>query len=138
MENLERDLQARWEISADGPGRNSGYDAGALIALAHVAAAINNDDHDGLTLARYVREITGPEGEPFIADVDGFRQAIAALQDGKNVRYIGPTGPVEFDEFGDVARSFVGQQLRDGKYEAAMLISLESVQEIKAQVTAGN
>ena len=137
MENLERDMQARWEIGADGPGRNSGYDAGALIALAHVAAAINDDDHDGLTLAKYVREITGPDGEPFIADIDGFRQAIAALQAGKNVRYIGPTGPVQFDEFGDVAGPFIGQQLRDGKYEDVIDISLETVMEIKAQV-AGN
>lgn len=49
VELMERDMQARWEISADGPGRASGYDAGALIALAHVAADINGDGHDGPT-----------------------------------------------------------------------------------------
>ena len=133
---LERDMQARWEISADGPGRASGYDAGALIALAHVAAAINDDAHDGLTLAKYVRDLTGPEGEPFLAEVDGYRQAIAALQEGKKVRYVGPTGPVEFDDFGDVAVPFIGQKFVDGSYEEVMQIPLETVQEIKATVAS--
>ena len=138
VDRLERDMQARWEISADGPGRASGYDAGALISLAHVAAAMNEDNHDGQTLAKYVRELTGPEGEAFFADVDGYRQAIAMLQEGKKVRYVGPTGPVQFDEFGDVAVPFIGQQFRGGAYEDAMQISLDDVRAIKAQVTAGN
>ena len=132
---MERDMQARWEISADGPGRASGYDAGALIALAHVAADINGDGHDGSTLARYVREITGPEGEPFFADTEGYAQAIAMLQEGQTVRYIGPTGPVQFDAYGDVAVPFIGQQFRNGGYEDVMQISLDEVNAIKAQVT---
>ena len=138
VDRLERDMQARWEISADGPGRSSGYDAGALIALAHAAAVINDDAHDGPTLAKYVREITGPDGEPFFADVEGYGQAIAALQEGRQIRYIGPTGPVQFDEFGDVAVPFVGKQFRNGGYEDAMQISLDTVREIKAQVTSDN
>ena len=60
------------------------------------------------------------------------------LQEGKKVRYVGPTGPVQFDEFGDVAVPFIGQQFRGGAYEDAMQISLDDVRAIKAQVTAGN
>ena len=63
---------------------------------------------------------------------------LVCLQAGQKVRYIGPTGPVQFDEFGDVAVPFVGKQFRNGEYEDAMQISLETVREIKAQVTAGN
>jgi len=137
VDRMERAMQARWDLSASGPGRGSGYDAGALIALAHVAAAINDDDHDGLTLAKYVREITGPDGEPFFADLEGYKQAIADLKAGKNVRYIGPTGPVEFDQFGDVAVPFIGQKFQGGAYQDVMQISLDTVNEIKAKVAAG-
>ncbi|NNG03393.1 MAG: ABC transporter substrate-binding protein [Inquilinus sp.] len=138
VDRMERDMQARWEISAAGPGRASGYDAGALIALAHVAAAIDGAGHDGPTLAQYVRELTGPEGEPFFADLDGYRKAIAALQEGRKTRYIGPTGPVQFDAYGDVAVPFIGQQFRNGEYENLMQISLDDVRAIKAEVSGGN
>jgi len=37
-----------------------------------------------------------------------------------------------------MAVPFVGKQFRNGGYEDAMQISLDTVREIKAQVTAGN
>lgn len=126
---MESDYQARWDLSPKGPGRTSGYDAGALISLAMVSAG---GPADGLTLAEHVRNITGTEGEPIYAGVEEFRKAIKLLEDGKKIRYVGATGPIVFDEFGDVAVPFVGMQIREGGFKNVLDISLEDVREVKA------
>ena len=118
-------------MSSKGPGRTSGYDAGALIALAMASAG---GPADGATLAEHVRKVTGKDGEPIFSGVEEFRKAIGLLNEGKKIRYIGATGPVDFDPFGDVAVPFVGTQLRDGGFVDVLDISLEEVQAVKAKV----
>ena len=71
------------------------------------------------------------DGEPIQVDT---RKAIALLNEGKKIRYIGATGPVDFDPFGDVAVPFVGTQLKDGGFVDVLSISLEEVQAVKAKV----
>ena len=131
LARMEADYQARWDLSPKGPGRTSGYDAGALIALAMASAG---GPADGATLAEHVRLVTGKDGEPIFSGVDEFRKAIALLNEGKKIRYIGATGPVDFDPFGDVAVPFVGTQLKDGGFVDVLSISLEEVQAVKAKV----
>ena len=68
FKTVNADIQACCDITIDGgPGRTSGYDAGALLALATVGADISGTDGTGADLARIVRAITGPDGESFPA-----------------------------------------------------------------------
>ncbi len=129
LAQMESDYQARWDLSPKGPGRTSGYDAGALIALAMISAG---GQADGTTLAQHVRQITGKEGEPVFAGVEEFKKAIKLLNEGKKIHYVGATGPIDFDEYGDVSVPFVGMQIRDGDFQNVMEISLQDVQDVKA------
>ena len=54
--------------------------------------------------------------------------------EGKDIAYIGVTGPVVFDQYGDVSASFSAQQYRDGAFVEQHGISLEEINEIKAKV----
>ena len=136
LETMESDFQARWDSTPKGPGRNSGYDAGVLIGLAMVTADMRGLDTSGPTLAKIVREITGPDGEEHYGGVDGLKAAIKAIESGKNIWYVGATGPIDFDPYGDVATPFVMMKIKDGDYVEVGGISLEEVSQVKAKIRA--
>ena len=138
LEKMESDIQVRWDATPKGPGRNSGYDAGVLIGLAMVTADMRGLDTSGSTLAKIIREITGPDGEEHYGGVDGLKAAIKAIKAGKNIWYVGATGPIDFDPYGDVATPFVMMKIKDGDYVDVGGISLEEVSEVKAKVRAMN
>ena len=138
LEKMESDFQVRWDATPKGPGRNSGYDAGVLIGLAMVTADMRGLDTSGSTLAKIIREITGPDGEQHYGGVDGLKAAIKAIKAGKNIWYVGATGPIDFDPYGDVATPFVMMKIKDGDYVDVGGISLEEVSEVKAKVRAMN
>ena len=138
LEKMESDFQVRWDATPKGPGRNSGYDAGVLIGLAMVTADMRGLDTSGSTLAKIIREITGPDGEQHYGGVDGLKAAIKAIKAGKTIWYVGATGPIDFDPYGDVATPFVMMKIEDGDYVDVGGISLEEVSEVKAKVRAMN
>ncbi|MDP6404110.1 MAG: ABC transporter substrate-binding protein [Alphaproteobacteria bacterium] len=132
VKTMEADYQKRFDLSPKGPGRTSGYDSGVLISLAMVAADMGGKDIKGGTLANIIRNITGTEGEAVYAGVEGLKKAITLLKAGKKIRYVGATGPINFDAYGDVALPFVGMQFRGGEFVDAMSISLQDVAKVKA------
>ena len=131
---MEADYQKRFDLSPKGPGRNSGYDSGVLISLAMVASDIQGKDIKGSTLAAHIRNITGGSGEAVYAGVEGLTKAINLLKAGKKIRYIGATGPINFDQYGDVAQPFVGMKFMGGNFSNEAAISLEDVAKVKAMI----
>ena len=103
-----------------------------------VTADMRGLDTSGSTLAKIIREITGPDGEQHYGSVDGLKAAINAIKAGKNIWYVGATGPIDFDPYGDVATPFVMMKIKDGDYVDVGGISLEEVSEVKAKVRAMN
>jgi len=134
LAKMEADFQKRWNATPKGPGRNSGYDAGVLIGLAMVTADIRGTDIKGPTLAKHVREITGPTGKQFRAGVQGLKDALTSIKAGMDIWYVGATGPINFDPYGDVAGPFVKMKIKGGKYVDVGGISLEEINKIKANV----
>ncbi len=113
-----------------GPGRDTGFDAASMIALAMVAA---NNYTDGKTIAAAMAKVTDPAGTPVTATVEGFKEAIARLKAGGTVRYVGAAGALRHDEFGDVSTPFVGWQVENGNFVQKKNITAEEVAEIKAK-----
>ncbi len=131
-EIVNGDLQRCCELEIDGgPGRTTGYDAAALIALANVAADLRGVEPTGSNLAVIVRDITGPDGEPFVAGVDGFEAGLRMIQEGKPVAYVGVTGPVAFDSLGNVSGEVDVLQARDGGFVTVDTVTLEEIAEVK-------
>jgi ABC-type branched-subunit amino acid transport system substrate-binding protein len=107
-----------------GPGRDSGYDAAALIGLAMASAKSYTD---GKKIAEHVYKVTDPAGEAVPATVEGFKKGLAALAAGKTIRYVGATGAMVFDAYGDVTTPFVGWRVEDNKFVQKKNIPAEDV-----------
>ncbi len=111
-----------------GPGRDSGYDAAALIGLAMISAKSHTD---GKKIAEHVHKVTDAKGEPIYATPEDFTKAIKLLAEGKAIRYVGATGAMTFDQYGDVTTPFVGWMVENNTFAAKKNITSEQVAETK-------
>lgn len=113
-----------------GPGRDTGYDAAALISLAMMAA---KDYKSGRAIAAAMGRVTDPNGTPIAATVDDYKKAVQLLGDGKTVRYVGASGAMTHDKFGDVTTPFVGWQVENKVYVQKKNVTAQEVADIKAR-----
>lgn len=100
-------FNAGWEEKfgeqPSGPGLHSLYDAAAVALLAAEAAGT----YEGQAIRDKVREITGPGGEVVNPGVEGFARAKQIIAEGGKISYVGATGPISFDENGDVVGPYL-------------------------------
>lgn len=87
---------------APGPARNlfdaPTFDDVILCYLAAVAAGSS----EGEEIAAAIVDVTGPGGAKYT--FEQLPQAIEALQEGKDIDYEGVSGPIDWDENGDLSR----------------------------------
>ncbi|HEY5977168.1 MAG TPA: ABC transporter substrate-binding protein [Solirubrobacterales bacterium] len=87
---------------APGPKRNlfdsTSFDDVILCYLAAVAAGST----DGTEMAEAVVDVTGPPGKK--VTFEQLPEAIDALENGEDIDYEGASGPVDWDENGDLSR----------------------------------
>ncbi len=103
------------KIPAKGPFVANAYDAAFIMALAIQAAG----SADRSAIAQGLRAVAGPEGE--VIYPGELEKAKKILSAGGKINYEGGSGPVDFDENGDVT-GFIGiNRVKDGKWEAKLL-----------------
>lgn len=123
-------FEKRWNSSGVGPGRDTGYDAASLIGLAMVAAG---DFKDGRKIAAGLAKVTDPKGEPVTLSTDDLKKGIKLLSEGKSIRYIGASGAMTFDQYGDVTTPFVGWMVEGGKLAAKKDVTAQDVADTKTK-----
>jgi branched-chain amino acid transport system substrate-binding protein len=99
---------------APGPPRNlfdsTTFDDVVLCYLAAVAAGST----DGEEMAEAVIDVTGPPGPKFT--FEQLPQAIKALEGGEDIDYEGASGPIDWDDNGDLSRYIYDiSQFKGGK-----------------------
>ena len=89
------------------------YDATMLIALAAYAA----NSTEGADIAKYLRQVSGGTGDGEV--VTDFTAGATQLQEGNQIDYDGPSGPITLDEHGDPTEATIGvyQYGDDNTYE---------------------
>lgn len=92
-------FEARFEGPPDGPGLHSVFDAVNVVLLAMEAS----DEITGTAVRDNIRAVTSPDGVEVYPGVEGIKQAKQLLSEGKTIRYVGATGPLQFDQWGDVS-----------------------------------
>jgi ABC-type branched-subunit amino acid transport system substrate-binding protein len=78
------------------------YDAVVLLSLAAYAA----NSTDGVEMAKYLRQVSGGTGDG--EKVTTYEDGVKLLDEGKQIDYDGPSGPVTFDEHGDPTEATIG------------------------------
>ena len=76
------------------------YDAVVLIAL---AAAKAGNTTDSVAIRDALRDVANAPGEVVGPGLEGIRTALRLIAEGKDINYEGASGPVDFDENGDVS-----------------------------------
>jgi branched-chain amino acid transport system substrate-binding protein len=112
----------RLYTKAPGPERNlfdsTTFDDVILCYLAAVAAGAS----DGEDIAEAIVDVTGPPGAKYT--FEQLPEAIEALVDGKDIDYEGASGPVDWDEKGDLSRYIYDiSEFKGGK-----LVKLDTVE----------
>jgi len=96
------------------------YDAVVLIALAAAKAGTTTDS---AAIRDALRDVANPPGEIVGPGIDGIRQALELIRQGKDINYEGAGGSQDFDENGDVISTIEiwkiegGAIISTGRYE---------------------
>jgi ABC-type branched-subunit amino acid transport system substrate-binding protein len=99
---------------APGPARNlfdsTTFDDVILCYLAAVAAGSS----DGEEIAAAIVDVTGPGGTRYT--FEQLPQAVEALEDGEDIDYEGASGPIDWDDNGDLSRYIYDiSEFKEGK-----------------------
>ena len=68
-----------------------------------------------------------------MATVEDYKKAVQLLGEGKTSRYVGATGPMTYDQYGDVSTPFVGWQLENKTFTQKKNVTAQDVADIKAK-----
>jgi len=99
VDAFKQAFQAAYKQSPDGPGIYNQYDAVIALGLAMNIAP----DLSGTAIRDAMRKVQVSDGAVVGTGPDEFKKALALIKEGKPIRYVGATGPLEFDANGDVS-----------------------------------
>ncbi|MFK9090775.1 ABC transporter substrate-binding protein [Bacillus salipaludis] len=85
------------------------YDLVIAAALAMEAAG----EASGSAINEKIREVTNAPGK----EVNNFKDALEELKKGNDINYQGASGPIDFDEHGNVFASYALMEVVDGKWK---------------------
>ncbi|MEZ5823682.1 MAG: ABC transporter substrate-binding protein [Geminicoccaceae bacterium] len=104
--------EARFGGPPDGPGLHSVFDA---VTVALLAMEASGEEISGTSIRDNVRVVTDPAGEPVYPGPEGIKVAKDLIAAGKAIRYVGATGPLQFDVNGDVSAPKLTWRFEGGK-----------------------
>ncbi len=98
VDSFNEMFESKFGGPPDGPGLHSVFDAVTVVLLAMEAS----DEITGENIRDNIRKVTSPDGEEVYPGPDGIKRAKELLAEGKTIRYVGATGALSFDEYGNV------------------------------------
>lgn len=101
------------------------YDAINVAALAMVAASEAGDKITGPAIDGRLDEVANADNGDVV--VSNFTEGKKALEAGKGIDYQGLSGPVDFDEFGNIISPFTIQQVKDGKFSKVATVDADDL-----------
>ncbi|NLD69946.1 MAG: ABC transporter substrate-binding protein [Limnobacter sp.] len=127
LQTFQKGFQARFGALPTQPYITNAYDATVLVGLAMQQARSN----ESTAIRDAIRKVTDPQGETIHAGSDELKKAAALLADGRTIRYVGASGPLQFDAQGDISAPMVVWTLKDGKVTTTGMIGVEQIEELR-------
>jgi len=128
LELFTNEYQARYGAMPAQPYITNAYDATVLIGLAMALSKAN----DANAIRDGIRRVTDPKGEKVYAGVDSLKKALQLAGDGKAIQYIGASGPLQFDDNGDIDAPMVVWNVQDGKVTPTGMVGVEEIRKMRA------
>ncbi len=92
-----------------------GFDGLVSVILAIARSGKTPDEITGQDVRDNMRAVTSPPGEEIYATPEGFKKAFSLLKEGKEINYIGASGDIEFDKYGDAKSAIQSWTIEDGE-----------------------
>ena len=107
------------------------YDATVLIGLAISSAK----SADGTAIRDNIRKVTDPSGEKIYAGADEMKKAMQLLSQSKAIQYIGASGPLQFDQYGDINAPMVIWSVDSaGKVKSTGMVTVEQIADLRKKI----
>ena len=108
------------------------YDGTVLLGLAMDYAG----KADGTAIRDSLRKVTDPHGTKIYAGAAELKKAEALIAKKQPVQYIGASGPLQFDQYGDINAPMVVWTVDDaGKVKHTGMVSVDEIARLRAQVS---
>lgn len=130
VETFDKAFEEKYKTDSKGPGVHTQYDAVMVIGLAMNIAK----DLSGPAIKDAVRQVHAANGTPVGTGPAEYKKALELIKAGKPIKYIGATGPIEFDANGDVTGPALVWKISGGKIETDRIISIEEMQALFKRV----
>lgn len=130
VDAFKKSFTAATNTSPDGPGIYNQYDAMMVLALAMNIAS----DLSGPAIRNSIRKIQMADGTVVGTGPDAYKAGLALIKAGKPIRYVGATGPVEFDANGDVSGAALIWNIQGDNLAVDRVLSLEDMNALYKQI----
>lgn len=115
------------EYSGEEPkifGTNT-YDAANVLFLAMLRAQLEDGEVTRETIATNIPIVANPDAGD--TEVTNYTEGKQALEAGQGINYQGLVGPVDFDEYGNIAAPFGIRQVQDGEWVTVATVGAEDL-----------
>lgn len=102
------------------------YDAVMAIALAMEKGKGNSAD----VIKNNIRNVTGTKGTAIYAGAAQFKKAVKLIKEGKRIHYIGASGELSFDQYGDVTGPIAIWDVKNGKVEQTREMKVSTINKV--------
>lgn len=131
LQNFRDEFTAEFGALPTQPYVTNAYDATIVIGLAMMYAGTNTDT---AAIRDAVAKVTDPDGEPVYAGADELEAAQGLINLGETIQYVGATGPVRFDQYGDMAGPYVLWTVQDGTVTETGMMTVQQIADVQQQI----
>lgn len=131
LDNFKKEFIAKFGALPTQPYVTNAYDATIVIGLAMMYAGTNTDT---AAIRDAIAKVTDPNGEPVYAGATELEAADGLIKLGSTIQYVGATGPVRFDQYGDMAGPYVLWTVKDGKVVETGMMTVAQIAEVQSQI----
>lgn len=106
--------------------QTNAYDAVNITTLAMYLAHTQDGEVTRETIEAHINDVANPAADDVV--VTSFADGAAAIDEGKGIDYQGLSGPVDFDDYGNITAPFQIMQVTDGQFTGVAQIDAADLQ----------
>lgn len=132
LATFRQEFEAEFGSVPTQPYVTNAYDATIIVGLAMEYAGTTTDT---AAIRDAIRKVTDPNGQKVYAGRDELEAAHGLMKLGTTIQYVGATGPLVFDQYGDVAGPYVKWTVVDGTVTETGVITVAEIQAVQDQIS---
>lgn len=130
LATFKQEFQAKFGSLPTQAYITNAYDGTVLVGLAMEYAGKTT----GTAIRDSIRKVTDPKGEKIYAGTDQLKKAATLLAEHKPIQYVGASGPLQFDQYGDINAPMVIWSVHDGKVESTGMVTVDQIAALRQKI----